>query len=336
MIHIIIFKYHQMNLRTVDHKFYKFIDEGWIQRGFLYNEGLNILDKPFEKTGSCVPGGLYFTDIKNIHNYLSFGTRLVEVTIPIDAQVVIDDYDSHKWRADKIIIKNIGIITDIDTIKYLINEGANFTKYIPKFFDTSIKNNNFELLKYLLKNFLKDSREMQYKIKYTTISHGFYEDQITYSLIKYGAKIDDYFINDLIEGENLILAKAIVKYKQLATKTLYVLAGKYNKLRIIELVHKYFPQIKSYHNFNNEIFYYAIENDNLNMIKYIINNGFYFSKNIFTCISNKKISNRILSYLNSRNDKIVKNNIINSANISIESNLLIDDNIIDYREHLEY
>ncbi len=107
-------------------------------------------------------------------------------------------------------------------------------------------------------------------------------------------------------------------------------------MRIIELVHKYFPQIKSQHNFNDEIFYYAIENDNLNMIKYIINNGFYFSKNIFTYISYEKISNRILSYLNSRNDKIVKNNIINSANRSIESNLLIDDNIIDYREHLEY
>ncbi|YP_004895115.1 putative ankyrin repeat protein [Megavirus chiliensis] len=336
MIHIIIFKYHQMNSSIVNHKFYKFIDEKWIQRGFLYKEGLNILDKPFEKHGSCVPGGLYFTDITKIFNYLTYGTRLVEVTIPIDAQVVIDDYDSHKWRADKIIIKNIGIITDIDTIKYLINEGANFTKHVPEFYNASIKNNNIALLKYLLKNFLKDSREMQKKIKNTTISHGFYEDEIIYLLIKYGAKIDDYFLNDLIEGENLILAKAILKYKYLAIKTLYILAGKYNKLRIIELVHRYFPQIKSYHNFNNEIFYYAVINDNINMIKYMIDNGFYFSINIPTFISNKKISNKILSYLNSQFDNIIKNNIINSKTKLLESDLLIDDNIIDYREHLEY
>nr|QZX42636.2 ankyrin repeat domain containing protein [Mimivirus sp.] len=154
-----------MNSPMVGHKFYKFIDEGWIQRGFLYKEGLNILDKPFEKHGSCVPGGLYFTDIIKIFNYLTYGTRLVEVTIPIDAQVVVDDYDSHKWRADKIIIKNIGIITDINTIQYLINEGANFTKHVPEFYDASIKNNNIALLKYLLKNFLKDSREMQKKLK---------------------------------------------------------------------------------------------------------------------------------------------------------------------------
>ncbi|AUV58977.1 ankyrin repeat protein [Bandra megavirus] len=326
-----------MDSSMIDSKFYKFIDESWIQRGFLYKEGLNILDKPFEKHGSCVPGGLYFTDMANILNYLSYGTRLVEVTIPIDAQVVADDYDSHKWRADKIIIKNIGIITDIDTIKYLINEGANFTKYIPKFFDTSIKNNNFELLKYLLKNFLKDSREMQKKIKNTVVSHGYYEDNILYLLIKYGAEIDDYFINDIIEGECLNLAKAILKYKTSLTNNLYILAGKYNKLGIIELVYKYFPKIKSCYHLNNEIIRYAIVNNNFNIVKYMINNGFYFSTDISTFISNEKINNTIL-YLNTYCDIITKiNELSTSDSTEIKSRgSSICDNIIDYREYLEY
>nr|WBF70225.1 ankyrin repeat protein [Megavirus caiporensis] len=326
-----------MDSSMIDSKFYKFIDESWIQRGFLYKEGLNVLDKPFEKHGSCVPGGLYFTDMANILDYLSYGTRLVEVTIPIDAQVVVDDYDSHKWRADKIIVKNIGIITDIDTIQYLIDKDANFTKYIHKFYDISIKNHNYVLLKFLLKNFLKDYYKIQKKIKNTVVTHGYYyEDKITYTLIKYGAKIDDYFINDIIEGECLNLAKAILKYKTSLTNNLYVLAGKYDKLGIIELVYKYFPKIKSYYHLNNKIIYYAVINNNPNIVKYMINNNFYFSTDISTFISNEKINNTIL-YLNTYCD-IKKNNQLSTFDSSeIKSRgSSICDNIIDYREYLEY
>ena len=34
--------------------------------GYQYKDGLNILQEPFAETGSCVPGGFYFTDIDNI------------------------------------------------------------------------------------------------------------------------------------------------------------------------------------------------------------------------------------------------------------------------------
>ncbi|AVG46781.1 ankyrin repeat protein [Acanthamoeba polyphaga mimivirus] len=323
-----------MDSSMIDSKFYKFIDENWIQRGFLYKEGLNVLDKPFEKHGSCVPGGLYFTDIANIHNYLSYGTRLVEVTIPIDAQVVADDYDSHKWRADKIIIKNIGIITDVHTIQYLIDKGANFSR--GSFYRFLMENNHL-LLKCLSKDLLKNSHKIQKKIKNTKVSHGYYEDNISYLLIKYGAEIDDYFINDIIEGECLNLAKAILKYKTSLTNNLYVLAGKYNKLGIIELVYKYFPKIKSCYHLNNEIIRYAVINNNPNIVKYMINNGFYFSADISTFISNEKINNTIL-YLNTYCDIITKNNELPTSDSSeINSrDSSIRNNIIDYREYLEY
>ncbi len=41
-------------------KFYKVTNSKEKHNGYQYQYGLNILDKEFEMTGSCVPGGLYF------------------------------------------------------------------------------------------------------------------------------------------------------------------------------------------------------------------------------------------------------------------------------------
>nr|URM61925.1 ankyrin repeat domain containing protein [Mimivirus sp.] len=81
----------------------KVLSSNFNQKGYQYNEGLNVLDKPFESTGSCVPGGLYFTNTENIFKFINYGIYLVKVTIPEDAQMVKDP-DNDKWRADKIII----------------------------------------------------------------------------------------------------------------------------------------------------------------------------------------------------------------------------------------
>ena len=94
---------------------------------FQYYTGLNILDKPFQIEGSCVPGGLYFTDLYNVHNFYKYGVWLRIVEIPDDSQVVQDPDTSEgiKWRSDKIILCDKYPLYDVKTIKqfYLkINE----------------------------------------------------------------------------------------------------------------------------------------------------------------------------------------------------------------------
>jgi hypothetical protein len=88
-------------------------------KGYYYNTGLNVLDKPFEPKGSCVPGGLYFTNLKNIDSFYSYGDRILIVNIPTDAQVVKDPDETYgeKWRADKIIVCDEYPLYDIETIK---------------------------------------------------------------------------------------------------------------------------------------------------------------------------------------------------------------------------
>lgn len=79
----------------------KVLNETENHNGFQYKTGLNILDKSFEETGTCVSGGLYFSDSENIHNFYSYGVWLRKVTLPKDAKEV-STFCSH--RADKIIL----------------------------------------------------------------------------------------------------------------------------------------------------------------------------------------------------------------------------------------
>ena len=96
--------------------FFKITNEKECHHGFQYQEGLNVLDKPFEPTGTCVEGGLYFSDEDNIHKFLQFGCWLRVITIPEDAQMVKGP-EGYKWRADKIILVDKYEILNIETLK---------------------------------------------------------------------------------------------------------------------------------------------------------------------------------------------------------------------------
>ena len=46
--------------------FYKITNATECHHKFQYRDGLNVLVEPFAETGSCCPGGFYFTDIEHI------------------------------------------------------------------------------------------------------------------------------------------------------------------------------------------------------------------------------------------------------------------------------
>ena len=91
--------------------------------GFKYQEGLNIDTIPFDPTGTCRPGGLYYSS-EDIFAFLDYGDYIAEVEIPEDAQVYEDPSRSiRKWKADKIILKERKVITERILLD-LIEEGA--------------------------------------------------------------------------------------------------------------------------------------------------------------------------------------------------------------------
>lgn len=83
--------------------YYKVLNDDFIHNDMRYYRGENILNKPFEKSGSCVPGGLYFTTIEHVHNFFDYGTQIARVYIDPSAEM-IQYPDKNKYRADKITL----------------------------------------------------------------------------------------------------------------------------------------------------------------------------------------------------------------------------------------
>ena len=104
--------------------YYKITNEKECHNGYQYVDGLNILDKPFDSDGCCVEGGLYFTTIEHIFNFLDYGCHLREITLPENCQWV-QDLTKNKYRADKIILGKKYNLSDPLTFQLLIERGAN-------------------------------------------------------------------------------------------------------------------------------------------------------------------------------------------------------------------
>jgi hypothetical protein len=88
----------------LDGKFYKVINTDFTHKGFKYQLGMNVDTKPFNPTGSCKPGGLYYTDLKHLPKYLGMGRLLATVEPKGD---VYEDPPGGKWKTDRLLVKSI-------------------------------------------------------------------------------------------------------------------------------------------------------------------------------------------------------------------------------------
>lgn len=89
-------------------RFFKVTNKEECHHGFQYRDGLNIDTVPFRSTGSCVAGGLYFTDSESIASFYDCGVWVREVHLPRGHQKFQVDKDPaercSKWRASCIIL----------------------------------------------------------------------------------------------------------------------------------------------------------------------------------------------------------------------------------------
>ena len=113
--------------RAVGKKYYKITNAAENHYGFQYKDGLNILEEKFndDPEAHCCAGGLYFTDAKNIFEFLNYGIYLREITLPVenpDFEMVVDE---NKYRANMIILGKRYELANVETIKMLIEAGAN-------------------------------------------------------------------------------------------------------------------------------------------------------------------------------------------------------------------
>lgn len=89
-------------------KYYKVMRQDLDHNGFIYKLGMNIDHLPFNPSGSCLSGGLYYTNLENIPLYSTYGTQIAEV-VPV-GQIYADpgqDGKITKWKTDKLFVKSI-------------------------------------------------------------------------------------------------------------------------------------------------------------------------------------------------------------------------------------
>jgi hypothetical protein len=88
-------------------QFYKLLDSSLVHNGFTYKEGLNVDTVPFNPSGACQSGGLYFTTFEHVPRWKGINwTLIADVTLPPGANVYPEPCGT-KWKADRLVLSNI-------------------------------------------------------------------------------------------------------------------------------------------------------------------------------------------------------------------------------------
>jgi len=130
--------------------FYKILNEKESHHNLQYKTGLNIDPLPFDPSGDCEPGGIYFAS-KDILAFLDYGSWIREVILPEDAMVYENPGSPKKLKADKVILgerRRIGI----EVIQELINEGADPKPYKSHALIWASGNGHLDIVKLLIDN----------------------------------------------------------------------------------------------------------------------------------------------------------------------------------------
>jgi hypothetical protein len=95
----------EFNEMNPDTTFYKLLNKNLTHFGFYYKHGINTDTVPFNPSGECSEGGLYFTDQENIPFWLEynfiFRWYMCKVTIPNHAKVFIENC---KYKTDVFVL----------------------------------------------------------------------------------------------------------------------------------------------------------------------------------------------------------------------------------------
>ena len=116
-------------------EFYKITNENENHFGLQYVTGLNIDPNPFNPSGSCQKGGIYFVEVHDIPNFLHLGIYLRKTTIPDDARVYIE---VGKFKADKLdlddrfLIKNLAHWNLTDYCEKAVHKNGLALKFVVK------------------------------------------------------------------------------------------------------------------------------------------------------------------------------------------------------------
>ena len=119
--------------------------------GFPYQTGMNYLKGSFSFYGECVPGGLYFIEVKRIFDFLMYGVNIRIVRLD---KMVCDPSlkivkDSEKYRSNLIFLEDPMSLSDPATYEFLEGWGLSIEDNFSKILHHAIKHGFFSVISYL-------------------------------------------------------------------------------------------------------------------------------------------------------------------------------------------
>jgi hypothetical protein len=156
--------------------------------GLQYHYGLIIDPIPFKRKGSCVSGGIYFTTPEFICSFIYYGPWVREVTIPEDAEMV-QDPEGDKWRASKVILSSRKDLREVDTWKWLVENGADIHADNDMAIRVCAEYGHLEIIKYLVEKGANIHALYNYALR-TSVCKGHLE--VVKYLIKHEADISTH------------------------------------------------------------------------------------------------------------------------------------------------
>jgi len=349
-------------------KYYKVTKKYENHKYFQYTDGLNILREPFAETGSCCPGGLYFTDEENIHNFYSYGEWIREIEIPEDSKLVKDTGNNIvKFRTDKIIFNKKHPLYAKSTVKTLnlkvtkdylaryfthnedsLADSASVIKEsetLSKFNSSDIRNlynDNRKLLVYLLeKTDILDQKELLKTLSSNSVSSEY---------IKF---IFPYVVNNIIVNARLENPNVDIKFYRICTTEVipnkpvsqeYPLSSLSDNIYNLSMPFGTYGDIFKFIHTSSEIFdknmcvgeiivpeNYNFKSDYNNLIKYgeVIKVYSYKFYNKFKCDSKKFFEQYLI--FNQDNEEDIVRYLVESSNSITEEDIttLLYDSIIN-------
>ena len=230
----------------MEKKYYKVLPEDLTKRGFRYQEGLNVDTLPIRPVvNGWGNWGMHFRDINQILGVVSKGTMIADVEIPEDAIVYEFPMVS---KANKLILKNIRPLWNIEVFKELERQGADIHGDKEHLLHSAAEIGSLDMVKYFAEEEGADI-------------HGFYNGG---TVIMRAAEKGHLDVVKYLTGRGV----DIHTYMEAPL----CLAGEHGHLEVVKHLVEQGADIDKY---KELLFFEAAEHGQLNMVKYMMGYGCY-------------------------------------------------------------
>lgn len=239
--------------------------------GLQYQDGIveDILAFNNNPLDTCCEGGIYFSDEKHILKYIDYGPWIRQVEISEDAQW-LPDPNGNKWRASKLFFHPRRELFTIETIKWMEENGIDIHGHTFILFIRAAENGYLELVKYLLSKGA-DIEALEGGALRCAANNGKLE--VVKFLVEQGADVSSY-------------TYAPIRW-----------ASYHGHLDVAQFL---FKQVKTDIDLQDgNIITYAVENNNLDVVKWAIANGSKYIDKALNAAKKYTHCENIVNYLES-------------------------------------